>query len=342
MMPSETIGYVASALVLTTFCMRRMAPLRMAAICSNVAFITYALQRDLPPVLALHIVLLPLNLQRLLEAWHPTVSSGPASTGSPLPTRGAELAPHGHAAAIPMPISARRVVVRAVLGVALASMPAARLTAQSASDLPDFWLQAVWLPPAPTPNGEAWTPGDLALLHIPMGWSNGDAAVVVLWDGGSGRSGSRNRVSHAFVTAGAAVLEVGYTPAAPDGSVPDPSLLPRALQALRHDLGAGLLVAVGNGEGGRAALSGTLAAQGASTKSPTSGPAVAAAIAIAGGDLRVAPGEVPGASEAWPVRGRLLCEVLAAAMATDAEEEHADPAISQVRRDDCLAGLRLR
>ena len=35
-------GYFASALVLATFCMRTMTPLRLAAICSNIAFIVYA------------------------------------------------------------------------------------------------------------------------------------------------------------------------------------------------------------------------------------------------------------------------------------------------------------
>ena len=37
----EAAGYLASALVLATFCMKTMIPLRGAAICSNVAFIVY-------------------------------------------------------------------------------------------------------------------------------------------------------------------------------------------------------------------------------------------------------------------------------------------------------------
>lgn len=35
-------GYVALSLVFSTFYMRRMVPLRLVALCSNVAFLTYA------------------------------------------------------------------------------------------------------------------------------------------------------------------------------------------------------------------------------------------------------------------------------------------------------------
>ena len=45
-----------------------MVSLRIVAICSNVAFVTYALLLDLPPVLVLHVILLPLNGWRLLGA----------------------------------------------------------------------------------------------------------------------------------------------------------------------------------------------------------------------------------------------------------------------------------
>lgn len=61
------MGYLASALVLTTFCMKTMVPLRAVAILSNVAFIAYALDDGLYPVLLLHLVLLPLNLLRTVE-----------------------------------------------------------------------------------------------------------------------------------------------------------------------------------------------------------------------------------------------------------------------------------
>lgn len=65
---SSTIGFVASALVLAAFGMKDMVNLRIVAICSNIAFIAYALVLNLPPVLILHLTLLPLNGWRLMEA----------------------------------------------------------------------------------------------------------------------------------------------------------------------------------------------------------------------------------------------------------------------------------
>ena len=60
-------GYLASALVLVTFLMRTMIPLRIAAVCSNVTFIVYAFFDHLHPVLFLHLILLPLNLTRTIQ-----------------------------------------------------------------------------------------------------------------------------------------------------------------------------------------------------------------------------------------------------------------------------------
>jgi hypothetical protein len=65
---SGAIGFVASALVLGAFGMKDMVNLRIVAICSNIAFIAYALVLSLPPILILHIILLPLNGWRLMEA----------------------------------------------------------------------------------------------------------------------------------------------------------------------------------------------------------------------------------------------------------------------------------
>lgn len=63
----EAVGYLASALVLLTFCMSTMLSLRAVAICSNFAFISYGLAAGLYPVLILHIVLLPLNVVFLVR-----------------------------------------------------------------------------------------------------------------------------------------------------------------------------------------------------------------------------------------------------------------------------------
>ena len=65
---SGEIGFLASALVLAAFGMKDMVNLRIVAICSNVAFIAYALVLNLPPILLLHVMLLPLNGWRLAQA----------------------------------------------------------------------------------------------------------------------------------------------------------------------------------------------------------------------------------------------------------------------------------
>lgn len=63
----EIIGYVACCLVLATFYVKRILTLRLIAICSNVAFIMYALGSTLYPIFILHSLLLPLNLYRIFE-----------------------------------------------------------------------------------------------------------------------------------------------------------------------------------------------------------------------------------------------------------------------------------
>jgi hypothetical protein len=67
MIASDVIGYLASALVLAAFCMKEMIPLRVVAVCSNIAFLIYGLALGLVPVWLLHAVLLPINCWRLWE-----------------------------------------------------------------------------------------------------------------------------------------------------------------------------------------------------------------------------------------------------------------------------------
>jgi hypothetical protein len=44
-----------------------MLPLRIVAICSNIAFFTYAILLSLPPIAVLHATLLPINIWRLWQ-----------------------------------------------------------------------------------------------------------------------------------------------------------------------------------------------------------------------------------------------------------------------------------
>jgi hypothetical protein len=67
-------GWLAAALVFTSFFMKTIVPLRVIAIGSNVAFISYALLGlaygvfgRVYPILALHSCLLPLNVLRLRQ-----------------------------------------------------------------------------------------------------------------------------------------------------------------------------------------------------------------------------------------------------------------------------------
>ena len=72
---ADLFGYVASFLVFGTFYMKQMLPLRLTAIASNVAFVAYAWQNGLPPILLLHGALLPLNLLRLVEMRRQTIKA---------------------------------------------------------------------------------------------------------------------------------------------------------------------------------------------------------------------------------------------------------------------------
>jgi hypothetical protein len=64
----DALGYLASGLVLLTFYMKSMVPLRVAALCSNCAFAVYGFELNLMPVLLLHVGLAPLNAVRLWQA----------------------------------------------------------------------------------------------------------------------------------------------------------------------------------------------------------------------------------------------------------------------------------
>jgi CRP/FNR family transcriptional regulator, cyclic AMP receptor protein len=63
----ESCGYLASLLVLVTFCMHTMLTLRAVAICSNMAFVVYGIEAGVYPVLALHVILLPVNVAHLVR-----------------------------------------------------------------------------------------------------------------------------------------------------------------------------------------------------------------------------------------------------------------------------------
>lgn len=76
---AELVGYVASLLVFLTFYMKTMIPLRIVGLGSNFAFIAYGYLGGLYPVLALHLILLPLNILRLRQMLRLTQQVGKAT-----------------------------------------------------------------------------------------------------------------------------------------------------------------------------------------------------------------------------------------------------------------------
>ena len=64
---ADGVGYLAALLVLMTFWMRTMVPLRYMGIASNVLFMGYGYLAAAYPPLVLHVLLLPLNFVRLRE-----------------------------------------------------------------------------------------------------------------------------------------------------------------------------------------------------------------------------------------------------------------------------------
>ena len=63
----DVLGFVAAAFVLLTLCMPCMRSLRLVALFSNMAFIGYGWAEDLMPVLALHVMLVPINFYGLFQ-----------------------------------------------------------------------------------------------------------------------------------------------------------------------------------------------------------------------------------------------------------------------------------
>ncbi len=85
MSPVDSLGWLASALVITSFCLQSVVLLRMVALCGNLTFIVYAQMADATPILVLHSLLLPLNTRRLLQflSYLPVSKTGHKRTPGP-------------------------------------------------------------------------------------------------------------------------------------------------------------------------------------------------------------------------------------------------------------------
>jgi CRP/FNR family transcriptional regulator, cyclic AMP receptor protein len=63
----EFVGYLGSFLLFSTFWMRTMIPLRIAAISGNLAMATYAAMAGFYPMVGLQLLALPVNVARLVQ-----------------------------------------------------------------------------------------------------------------------------------------------------------------------------------------------------------------------------------------------------------------------------------
>lgn len=72
----EALGWAAALLTMLTFISADMRRLRLLALVANAAFITYGSMAHLPPVIALHLALVPVNLWRLNQAFRRGASTG--------------------------------------------------------------------------------------------------------------------------------------------------------------------------------------------------------------------------------------------------------------------------
>ncbi len=171
-----------------------------------------------------------LMLARLPRLPDPTVESVPSGT---------------------VPAAARAgVLAAALLGAVVAAGPA-----RAEDGFASFEL--VWSTPAAAPE-EARGCARLLLLNIPEGWQSGDAAAVVMAPDGGGFDIARPLVG-ALLAQQTAVMEL---PTGRGGGVGPCAAVPAdavaqflgALSALRAETGAGVVVAIGLGDAGPAAL----------------------------------------------------------------------------------------
>lgn len=210
-----------------------------------------------------------------------------------------------------MPKRARSPAFAAALAAAGLVLTAAPAPGTEHTRLEPVWIDAL---------GSDGTAGHTmpALLSVPPAWTVGDAAVVVLSEG-PWPGLARERTVAALLSEGAAVLELDVTAArgfSPDNARTGPpataeELLPDlrgATEALRRDAGAGLVVALGHGAGGDAAV---LAAEiERAAVPPGAAPGLVAAASLGPGPARFALGGAPP-GRGWRVRAELLCGVLA-------------------------------
>lgn len=97
----EFVGYLGSFLLFSTFWMRTMIPLRIAAIAGNLAMATYAAMAGFYPMVGLQLLALPVNVARLVQMRRLTrrvalASGGEFTAGALVPFMNREIHEDGH------------------------------------------------------------------------------------------------------------------------------------------------------------------------------------------------------------------------------------------------------
>jgi MFS family permease len=176
-------------------------------------------------------------------------------------------------------------------------------------------MALVWATPAAAPDARAPC-ARMLVLNLPRDWQAGDAGVVVAGPGEDRFATEAGRLVAALLADGAAVLELpagrggGIGPCAAAPVEPGAQML-GALAALRAEVGAGVLVAVGVGEAAAEVLAAMEPARAARLSGPD-GARAAAGVALGGsGRVVFRTGPSPPAAEQWPARVAHLCAALA-------------------------------
>ncbi len=199
----------------------------------------------------------------------------------------------------------------------LASAPGEPLAAGDGADNARFLPLRIGLAPAPPAEGHG---GDLpGLLTLPATWQPGGPAVILLLDGPA-LPQVHDRLVAALVGQGDAVLELQ----AMEQRLP---ALFGALIALRRDLGAGWVAAVGEGPTAQTVLL-ALDTQVAADFTGQAGPRLGAAVALGDRMPDFARSEQETAQAEAPLHLRRLCRAVGEAM----------PAVVEAR---CRASLTL-
>ena len=171
----------------------------------------------------------------------------------------------------------------------------------------------LWVRPE-SEAGQAQGCARMLVLNLPEAWSSGDAAIVLLAEDDAALDAQRH-LTAALLREAAAVLEFASGPA--EGcalrEVDQVGEVLGALRELRVQAGAGLVVAIGLGRAGPAALAAT-EEEVAGRYLGSAGPRLAAAIALReDAPAAFAAGPAPPPGEAWHLRAPLLCDAVDAA-----------------------------